>query len=121
MGRPLKDCIIVDNSPYSYQFQVQNSIPIISWYDDLVSRHVFSSVNHVLAMLYISTPAVVVAAAVYVVFCFCLLFSPSIASKPNSRYSDKTDQQLYELITFCETLMVVDDVVSVLSRMRLKW
>jgi len=67
LGRPLKDCIIVDNSPYSYQFQVQNSIPIISW------------------------------------------------------YSDTSDQQLHELISFLETLLVVDDVTTVLTRMRLKW
>lgn len=67
LGRPLKDCIIVDNSPYSYQFQVSHSIPIISW------------------------------------------------------YSDKSDNQLDELVSFLENLMVVDDVETILSRMRLKW
>jgi len=34
LGRPLKDCIIVDNSPQSYIFQPQNAIPIPSWFDD---------------------------------------------------------------------------------------
>lgn len=67
LGRPLKDCIIVDNSPFSYQFQVQNSIPVISW------------------------------------------------------FNDQHDQQLFELIGFLETLMVVDDVVTILSRKRLNW
>eukprot|EP00049_Salpingoeca_infusionum_P016800 m.348882 g.348882 ORF g.348882 m.348882 type:complete len:248 (+) comp16148_c1_seq17:380-1123(+) len=34
LGRPVKDIIIVDNSPNSYLFQPQNAIPILSWYDD---------------------------------------------------------------------------------------
>jgi len=34
LGRPLKDCIIIDNSAQSYIFQPQNAIPIPSWFDD---------------------------------------------------------------------------------------
>lgn len=41
LGRPLKDCIIVDNSPYSYAFQVQNSIPVTSWFNDDTDRQLF--------------------------------------------------------------------------------
>ena len=34
VGRPMKDIIIIDNSPNSYQFQPENGLPILSWYDD---------------------------------------------------------------------------------------
>jgi len=34
LGRKLKNCIIVDNSPQSYIFQPSNAIPIPSWFDD---------------------------------------------------------------------------------------
>ena len=34
MGRRMEDTIIIDNSPNSYQFQPENGLPIISWYDD---------------------------------------------------------------------------------------
>ena len=35
VGRRMEDIIIIDNSPNSYQFQPENGLPIISWYDDL--------------------------------------------------------------------------------------
>ena len=34
LGRDMKDLIIIDNSPLSYQFQPENAVPSISWYDD---------------------------------------------------------------------------------------
>ena len=34
LGRPLKDAIILDNSPLSYLFQPENGMPIKNWYDD---------------------------------------------------------------------------------------
>ena len=34
LGRSLKDCMIIDNSPLSYAFQPENGLPILSWYDD---------------------------------------------------------------------------------------
>ena len=34
LGRPIKDVIIVDNSPVAYLFQPENAIPAVSWYDD---------------------------------------------------------------------------------------
>ena len=30
----MEDTIIIDNSPNSYQFQPENGLPILSWYDD---------------------------------------------------------------------------------------
>lgn len=34
LGRTLESTIIVDNSPFSYMFQPQHSIPILSWFND---------------------------------------------------------------------------------------
>ena len=34
VGRRMEDTIIIDNSPNSYQFQPENGLPILSWYDD---------------------------------------------------------------------------------------
>jgi len=34
LGRPLSDCTIIDNSPFSFMFQPEQGVPIISWYDD---------------------------------------------------------------------------------------
>lgn len=34
VGRRMEDIIIIDNSPNSYQFQPENGMPILSWYDD---------------------------------------------------------------------------------------
>ena len=35
LGRNIKDVIIIDNSPISYSKHVTNSLPILSWYDDM--------------------------------------------------------------------------------------
>lgn len=40
-GRPLKDQIIIDNSPASYLFHTQNALPILSWYDDLLDKELY--------------------------------------------------------------------------------
>ena len=34
LNRPLKDLIIVDNSPFAYAFNTENGLPIKTWYDD---------------------------------------------------------------------------------------
>lgn len=44
MGRRLEDTIIIDNSPNSYQFQPENGIPIISWYDDPDDRELMKMI-----------------------------------------------------------------------------
>ncbi|GAA5959819.1 hypothetical protein JCM3765_000111 [Sporobolomyces pararoseus] len=34
LGRPIDECIIIDNSPASYVFHVNNAVPISSWFND---------------------------------------------------------------------------------------
>ena len=34
LGRDLKDVILIDNDPDSYQFNKENGVPIAPWYDD---------------------------------------------------------------------------------------
>ncbi|KAK4706112.1 carboxy-terminal domain RNA polymerase II polypeptide A small phosphatase, partial [Phenoliferia sp. Uapishka_3] len=34
LGRPMSECIIIDNSPASYVFHVNNAVPISSWFND---------------------------------------------------------------------------------------
>lgn len=38
VGRPLKDTIIIDNSPTSYMLQPECALPILSWYEDMKDR-----------------------------------------------------------------------------------
>ena len=33
-NRNLKDMVLVDNAAYSFGYQINNGIPIISWHDD---------------------------------------------------------------------------------------
>ena len=44
LGRPLKDVIIIDNSPNSYMFQPENAVPSISWYDDMNDRGLYDKI-----------------------------------------------------------------------------
>jgi RNA polymerase II subunit A small phosphatase-like protein len=50
LGRPMKDTIIVDNSPNAYYFHPENAVPSISWYDDLDDRGLFELVPLLEAM-----------------------------------------------------------------------
>lgn len=44
MGRDIKSCIIIDNSPYSYLFQPDHAVPISSWFDDKSDRELYDLV-----------------------------------------------------------------------------
>ena len=42
IGRPPERCVILDNSPIAYMFQVEQAIPCVSWYDDPEDRELFN-------------------------------------------------------------------------------
>jgi Dullard-like phosphatase family protein len=44
LGRELKHCLILDNSPFSYMFQPDNAIPITSWFNDRSDRELYELV-----------------------------------------------------------------------------
>eukprot|EP00899_Mesostigma_viride_P009853 jgi/Mesvir1/1886/Mv22916-RA.1 len=50
MGRPLKDVIIIDNSPHSYAFQPENAIPISSFIDDPEDQELLDLIPYLIAM-----------------------------------------------------------------------
>lgn len=45
LGRDLRRVIIIDNSPYVYQRQPHNAIPIKSWYDDPHDKELFEMMD----------------------------------------------------------------------------
>ena len=42
LNRNLKDVIIVDNSPLAFAFDIDNGLPIISWFDDPVDKELIN-------------------------------------------------------------------------------
>lgn len=45
-SRKLKDVVIVDNAAYSFAYQMDNGIPIISWHDDPCDRELFNLIEY---------------------------------------------------------------------------
>jgi len=45
-GRNLKDIIIVDNAAYSFAYQLDNGIPIISWHNDMDDRELYKLIEY---------------------------------------------------------------------------
>ena len=42
LNRNLKDIIIIDNSPMAYAFDVENGLPILSWFDNRDDRELIN-------------------------------------------------------------------------------
>jgi Dullard-like phosphatase family protein len=49
-NRNLKDIIIVDNAAYSFAYQLDNGIPIISWHNDPFDKELFNLIDYVRAL-----------------------------------------------------------------------
>ena len=49
-NRNLKDIVIVDNAAYSFGYQVDNGVPIISWHDDPYDRELFNLIDYLKAL-----------------------------------------------------------------------
>lgn len=45
-NRNLKDMVIVDNAAYSFAYQLENGIPIISWYEDRYDRELANLIDY---------------------------------------------------------------------------
>mmetsp|Transcript_28668 Transcript_28668/g.51039 ORF Transcript_28668/g.51039 Transcript_28668/m.51039 type:complete len:403 (+) Transcript_28668:805-2013(+) len=45
-NRRLQDIVIVDNAAYSFAYQLDNGIPIISWYSDPADKELFNLVHY---------------------------------------------------------------------------
>jgi Dullard-like phosphatase family protein len=49
-NRNLKDMVIVDNAAYSFAYQLDNGIPIVSWHEDPNDRELFNLMDYVKAL-----------------------------------------------------------------------
>lgn len=45
-NRNLKDIVIIDNAAYSFGYQLDNGVPIISWHDDPKDRELFNLMDY---------------------------------------------------------------------------
>ncbi|CAG9333674.1 unnamed protein product [Blepharisma stoltei] len=45
-NRQIKDIVIVDNAAYSFAYQLDNGIPIISWHDDMTDRELYKLIEY---------------------------------------------------------------------------
>ena len=46
LNRPLSQVVIVDNAAYSFGFQLENGVPIISWRDDKHDKELFNLIGY---------------------------------------------------------------------------
>ena len=45
-NRNLKNIIIVDNAVYSFGYQLENGIPIISWHNDKYDKELYNLIGY---------------------------------------------------------------------------
>ena len=50
-NRSLRDMVIIDNAAYSFGYQLDNGVPIISWHDDPYDRELFNLIDYLKALL----------------------------------------------------------------------
>ena len=46
LNRPLSQLVIVDNAAYSFGFQLENGVPIISWRDDRHDKELYNLIGY---------------------------------------------------------------------------
>ena len=46
-NRRIEDIVIVDNSTYCFGYQLENGIPIISWFDDINDRELYKLIDYI--------------------------------------------------------------------------
>lgn len=63
LGREMKNCIIVDNSPHSYIFQPFNAIPIRNFIDDMTEKDLLDLLPRLLAIADVDDVSKVIRAA----------------------------------------------------------
>lgn len=49
-NRSLRDMVIIDNAAYSFGYQLDNGVPIISWHDDPYDRELFNLIDYLKAL-----------------------------------------------------------------------
>jgi len=50
-NRNMKDIVIVDNAAYSFGYQIDNGIPIISWHDDKYDRELYNLIDYLKVLI----------------------------------------------------------------------
>jgi CTD small phosphatase-like protein 2 len=50
-NRRLEETVLVDNAAYSFAYQIDNGIPIISWYEDPKDKELYSLINYLRSLI----------------------------------------------------------------------
>ena len=105
IGRPLKDIIIIDNSPASYLFNPENAVPIDSWYIDIwhwlsgslsfFFKRVLKWLTIFLLLLFVILNLIFKSHFLVLNYSFVLLLV---------RFDDPNDTELLDLIPFLEDI-----------------